>query len=207
VFRIGLTGGIASGKSTVAKQFADLGADIVDTDEIARELVGPGSPALAAIVERFGASFLAADGSLDRGKLRREVFADPAKRRDLEAILHPRIRQAALARAESSAAPYIVFVVPLLFETGFDRLVDRTVVVDCPAALQLERLVARDGQRPDEAQAIIDAQLAREARLARADDVIDNAADLSATRVRVAELHGAYLSMSQNCSSPSRRAE
>jgi dephospho-CoA kinase len=207
VLRIGLTGGIASGKSMVAAEFADLGADIIDTDQIAHELVRPGSPALAAIVDRFGASFLAADGSLDRARLRREVFADPGKRRDLEAILHPRIRQATLRRAEASAAPYVIFVVPLLFETGFDRLVDRTVVVDCPAELQLKRLIARDGQRPDEAQAIIDAQMAREQRLARADDVIDNSADMSATRARVAELHASYLAMSRNCSSPSRRAE
>lgn len=207
MLRIGLTGGVASGKSTVADFFAALGVEIVDTDVIARELVVPGSPALAGIVDAFGPGVLDETGALDRRKLRRIVFADDAKRRRLEAILHPRIREAALARAAASAAPYVMLAVPLLFETGFDRLVDRTLVVDCPEAIQIARLVARDGVGEAEARAVVDAQMAREARRAAADDLIDNSGDLEATRARVVDLHERYLDLAQNCPNEKARAE
>jgi dephospho-CoA kinase len=200
VLRIGLTGGIASGKSTVAGLFAARGAGIIDTDVIARELVLPGTPGLAAIEARFGPESLKSDGTLDRQRLRQIVFADAAKRRELEAILHPAIRQLALSRAETATEPYVFLVVPLLFETGFDQLVDRTLTVDCPEAVQTERLMRRDQISAGEARAIISAQLGRDARLRAADDLIDNSGDIEATRARVAELHQRYLDLARNCS-------
>jgi len=200
VFRLGLTGGIASGKSTVATLFAELGATIVDTDEIARELVEPGSPALAAIVAHFGTGILTADGRLDRSGLRQRIFADEPSRRELEAILHPRIREAALARAGSAPGPYVIFVVPLLFETGFDGIVDRTLAVDCPEQVQIERLMRRDRIGEEDARAILAAQMSRAARRQAADDTIDNAGSIDSTRRQVARLHAAYLDRSRNCS-------
>lgn len=207
MLRIGLTGGIASGKSTVAELFAELGAGIVDTDEIARELVAPGTAGLRAIVDRFGAGVLTAAGALDRQKLRGIVFADAAARRALEAILHPPIREAALARAAACETAYVVIVVPLLFETGFDRLVDRSLVVDCPEATQIERLATRDGMSTDEARAMLGAQLDRSRRLAMADDIIDNSGDLAATRSRVSRLDAQYRALAQNCPQDQGRAE
>jgi dephospho-CoA kinase len=207
VLRIGLTGGIASGKSMVADQFAALGAGIVDTDALARELVEPGSAALAEIVSEFGNGIVGADGRLDRPALRRQVFADADRRRRLEAILHPRIREAALARADASGSPYVIVVVPLLFETGFDRLVDRTLAVDCPESVQLDRLIRRDGVAADEARAVLAAQLSRPQRTRAADDVIDNGGAIEATQARVAELHARYLDLARNCSGHRGRAE
>ena len=205
--RVGLTGGIASGKSTVARLFGELGADVIDTDEIARTLVLPGSPVLAWIVERFGADLLTPDGALDRRRLRTIVFADPEARRQLEARLHPPIRTEALARAAASTAPYAILVVPLLFESGFDRLVDRKLVVDCPESQQLERLIARDGIGRAEARAMLAAQMSREERKQRADDCIDNSSSFESTQSRVRELHGQYLQLATNCPSPQGRAE
>jgi dephospho-CoA kinase len=207
VLRIGLTGGIASGKSMVADRFAALGAGIVDTDALARELVEPGSAALAEIVSEFGNGIVGADGRLDRPALRRQVFADADRRRRLEAILHPRIREAALARADASGSPYVIVVVPLLFETGFDRLVDRTLAVDCPESVQLDRLIRRDGVAADEARAVLAAQLSRPQRTRAADDVIDNGGAIEATQARVAELHARYLDLARNCSGHRGRAE
>jgi dephospho-CoA kinase len=207
VLRIGLTGGIASGKSTVASLFAEFGVEIIDTDQIARELVVPGSPALRAIARAFGQTILSDDGALDRKKLRGIIFADAAKRRKLEAILHPLIREVALARADASDAPYVILAVPLLFETGFDRLVDRKLVVDCPEPLQIERLTRRDGVSAVEARAIIGTQMPSDARKAAADDVIDNSGDLESVRSRVAELHTQYLNLTQNCPNAQGRAE
>lgn len=191
-FRVGLTGGIASGKSLVADEFAALGVPVIDTDAIAREVVEPGEPALAAIVERFGTDMLQADGRLDRRRLRRHVFADAAERRALERILHPVIRERSLAAAAAADGPYQLLVVPLLVETEFQQLVDRVLVVDCPEALQLERLLARDGEDPEQARRILDAQLPRARRLAMADDVIDNGGSPAATRRQVARLHARY---------------
>lgn len=207
MLRIGLTGGIASGKSTVAQFFADLGADIIDTDRIAREIVASGTPGLAAVIEAFGQDVVDRKGELDRRKMRRLVFDDAGKRRRLEAILHPRIRHEALARATASDGPYVIFVVPLLFETGFDQLVERTVVTDCPGSLQIERLIARDGIDADAAARMIAAQMDRDERLARADDVIDTSAELETTRARVGNLHDLYLKLAENCPEVEGRAE
>jgi len=205
--RIGLTGGIASGKSTVAAMFAELGACVIDTDLIARELVAPGEPALAAVVEAYGEAVLDAEGALDRGLMRRIVFGDPAERRRLEAILHPRIREVALARAAVCPGPYVMLMVPLMFESGFDRLVERTLTVDCPESLQLDRLMARDGIGRDEARAVIAAQMQRAERRSRADDLIDSSTTIDATRERVIELHETYLGLAQNCPGAQGRAE
>jgi dephospho-CoA kinase len=195
MLRVGLTGGIASGKSTVAELFAALGAPIVDTDVVAREVVAPGTPGLEEIRTAFGEAVIAASGELDRRTVRSLVFGDPERRHRLEAILHPRIRAQTLARLESIEAPYVIVVVPLLLETGFSSLVDRILVVDCPRQEQLRRLLARDGITRPEAEAMLDAQLDRETRLASADDVLDNGGRLDATRDRVGELHSAYLTL------------
>jgi dephospho-CoA kinase len=205
--RVGLTGGIASGKSTVASLFGELGAGVIDTDEIARQLVLPGSHALDQIVERFGDQILAPDGALDRRRLRAIVFASPASRSELETILHPPIRAEALARAAASTAPYVLLVVPLLFETGFDRLVDRKLVVDCTESQQIARLTGRDGVGASEARAMLAAQMTREGRKAGADDIIDNSGSLEATRDQVARLHERYLQLATNCRRPQGRAE
>jgi len=193
--RIGLTGGIASGKSTVAAGFAALGVPVIDTDEIARAVVRPGGAALPAVVEAFGADVLGVDGSLDRRRLRARVFTDPDARRRLEAILHPHIEAATLAASDRARGAYQVLVVPLLIESGFDRHVDRVLVVDCPEDLQRSRLLARDDEDPAQVERILAAQASRGQRLARADDVIDNAGGLDAMRDAVAALHARYLSL------------
>jgi dephospho-CoA kinase len=200
VLKIGLTGGIASGKSTVAELFSELGVPIVDTDIVARDLTTPGSPALARIVEAFGPEVLTDTGELDRRRLRQIVFAAPERRRELERILHPLIRAETLARAAQAEGPYVLIAVPLLFESGFDQLVDRSLVVDCPEELQIERLIARDGISNDEALAMLAAQMPREQRRAAADDVIDNAGDLAALRTRVAALDRKFRQQADNCS-------
>jgi dephospho-CoA kinase len=206
VLRIGLTGGIASGKSTVAAMFAEHGICVIDTDIIARELVVPGAPALAEIAEAFGPEFIDG-GELDRKKLRRAVFADAGKRRRLEAILHPRIREAALDRSADCPGPYVILVVPLLFEAGFDRLVDRTLIVDCPPALQIDRLMARDEIDRYEAETIVAAQMGRDERRSRADDLIDSSAPIDATRGQALRLHETYLGLARNCPGAQGRAE
>ena len=195
MLRVGLTGGIASGKSTVARLFADLGAAIVDTDVIAREVVAPGEPGLEAVVAEFGAAVLTPGGELDRGSLRRIVFRDAARRQALEAILHPLIRARTLRAISLLDVPYALLVVPLLLETGFAELVDRILVVDCPEAVQRQRLMRRDRADAAEVEAILAAQLDRGSRLARADDVIDNGGSLAATRAQVATLHARYVDL------------
>lgn len=192
---MGLTGGIASGKSTVADLFAELGVPIVDTDQIAREVVEPGSPALNEIRDQFGAGVIAADGALDRAALRRIVFADDECRRALEAILHPRIRELAFDRADSASAPYVIIVVPLLFESPMRKLMDRVLVVDCAVETQLARLLRRDSETEAQARKMIAAQASREQRLSIADDVIANDGALIDTRRRVDELHRKYLAL------------
>ena len=199
MFRVGLTGGIASGKSTVAALFVELGAGLVDTDAVARDLVEPGSPALAEIRREFGSDVIDAEGGLDRRRMRSLVFADPARRRALERILHPAIRSRSLELAAASDAPYVIIAVPLLVETGFAEHVDRVLVVDCPESLQLERLVQRDGVTLDEARAMLSAQVARSERVAAADDLIDNGGSLGATREQVRLLHSRYLELGRNC--------
>ena len=200
---VGLTGGVASGKSRVAAQLSGCGAGIVDTDLLARELVAPGEPALAEIAAAFGASVLRADGSLDRASLRALVFAEPTARQRLETILHPRIRALAVARVKECPAPYVVLVVPLLaehFET-YRPLLDRVLVVDCPATVQRARLMARDGLSEAEANAMLAAQIDRTQRLAIADDRFDNSANIAIDEaeliVRIAELHARYMAYAQ----------
>jgi dephospho-CoA kinase len=191
--RIGLTGGIASGKSTVAGLFGALGIPVIDTDQIAREVVAPGSPVLAAIVARFGAQVLRPDGSLDRRALRERIFTDPGARRDLEALTHPAIEAATAARSAAAGGPYQLIAVPLLAEKGLKSRYDRVLVVDCEPALQRARLMVRDGSTPAQAEAILTAQASREQRLAIADDVITNAADITALARQVEQLHARYL--------------
>lgn len=175
MFAVGLTGGIGSGKSTVADCFAAHGVAVIDTDVIARQLTRPGGAALDAIRTAFGAAVMGADGALDRTALRRLVFADAAARHRLEAILHPLIRRRVDEALAAAAAPYALIVIPLLVETGGYRdLLDRVLVVDCPEPLQIARVVARSGLEQDEVQAIIAAQAERGERLAAADDVIVN---------------------------------
>lgn len=195
ILRVGLTGGIASGKSTVARLLAGHGAAIIDTDVVAREVVAPGTPALAEIAEEFGAGMLRPDGTLDRAAMRRVVFADPERRCRLEAILHPRIRARSLELAAERPGPYQVFVVPLLVETDFAALVDRVLVVDCAPETQMNRLVQRDGISPEEALRMIGSQATRDERLAVADDVVRNDGDLAALEEAVRQLHSQYLAL------------
>lgn len=198
-FSVGLGGGIGSGKSAVADRFAELGAAVIDADVIAHELTGPGGAAMPAIEQAFGAEALAADGSLDRAAMRRLVFADASRRAQLEAILHPMIRTASDARRDAafiSGAPYAVMVIPLLVESGNHRgRFDRIAIVDCPEALQVKRVMARNGLAAAEVEAIMAAQASRQARLAVADDVIHNDADLETLRTQVAVLHAKYCAL------------
>ncbi|MCC5795040.1 MAG: dephospho-CoA kinase [Chromatiales bacterium] len=190
--RVGLTGGIASGKSTVAARFAALGIPVIDTDLIARELVKPGEPALAEIRRAFGEGVIAPNGTLDRAALRGRIFRDAAARKQLDQILHPKIRAATLAAAAAADGPWQLIVVPLLFEAGFDELVDRVLVVDCPEAVQQERLMARDGESVESAARILAAQLPRAERLARADDVLGNAGTPGELDASIASLDARY---------------
>jgi dephospho-CoA kinase len=197
--RIALTGGIASGKTTVANLFATRGAALIDTDVIAREVVEPGQPALQAVVEAFGPGVLGSDGRLDRRRLRETIFADPAARRRLESILHPAIRaeMERQSRAAAMARPdaYQLLVIPLLAEGGRRDHVDRVLVVDAPEDLQVERLVARDVVTEEQARASLRAQATREARLAIADDVVHNTGRLDELEAQVAALHARYLAL------------
>ncbi len=193
--RIGLTGGIASGKSTVADQFAGLGIPVIDTDRIAREVVEPGTAALGQIVDSFGPDIIGVDGALDRSRLRRLIFRDTALRQKLEAILHPRIQEKTLQIAASAGGTYQILVVPLLIETGFRELVDRVLVVDCPESAQRERLMLRDGESQNQATRIMATQIDRKTRLAAADDVIRNDGEPDATLAQVLALHNRYLAL------------
>jgi dephospho-CoA kinase len=191
--RVGLTGGIASGKSAVSRLFAARGVPIIDSDDIGRALLTPGSPLLDAVYARFGADLARPDGSLDRALLRSRVFADSATRHQLEQLLHPAIAERAQQLAAQLPGPYQIHVVPLLVEAGLAARYDRVLVVDCPPALQLSRLLARDGITPALAQAMLDAQAARAVRLAAADDVIRNDGSIEALAPQVADLHARYL--------------
>jgi len=194
-FRVGLTGGIASGKSTVASLFAALGVPIIDTDVIAREVVAPGTPLLARIAEKLGPGVLAQDGSLNRRSVRDLVFSDPTARATLESLTHPAIRAEMERQADATSAAYSMLAIPLLAEKGSKSVVDRVLVVDCDEALQIRRLQARDGSTLEQARAILSAQATREARLAVADDVIRNDGNLHELRDQVAKLHARYLEL------------
>lgn len=186
---IGLTGGIASGKSAVADRLAQLGADIIDTDQISREVVAPGQPALVEIAEHFGSEVISEDGSLNRAVVREKVFANPDERKWLEELLHPLIRQTAMERAASSTASLAVLVVPLLFESGQYRQTDLNVVVDVSVEKQRERVLARDGVDAEQVEQILKAQMNRDARLEKADRVIDNSGTLDQLRAQVDALY------------------
>ena len=190
--RVGLTGGIAAGKSTVAAWLERHGVPVLDADQVAREVVRPGSAGLAELVDRLGPEILDGTGGLDRGALRRRIFSDPALRRSVEAVIHPRVRAAMARWTEATDAPYGVLVVPLLFESGMEDLVDRVLVVDAPERLQLQRVMERD--RCDEAAArrILASQMDRAARRARADDCIVNDGDLGGLEETMGRLHRRY---------------
>ena len=195
---IGLTGGIGSGKSSAAEIFRELGAGVVDTDAIAHDLTRPGGAALTAIRSQFGAEYIAADGGLDRPKMRRLVFSDPASKKSLEAILHPRIRAESEARIAAAREPYVIIAVPLLLETGaYNALIDRVLVVDCAEEQQVARTMQRSAIIADEVRAIMATQLPRSERLARADDVLHNDADMAALRRQAEALHGKYLALAR----------
>ena len=198
-FIIGLTGGVASGKSKVTRRFEALGVEVIDADVAARAVVEPGQPALARIAERFGAGMLLADGRLDRRQLRERVFADAQARRDLEAITHPAIRARVKAQAQAAPGPYAVVAVPLLAEAGRAAYpwMARVLVVDAPESLQHDRLMRRDGVDEALAARMIAAQASRTVRLAIADDVILNDGDPAHLDTAVAALHARYLAAAQ----------
>lgn len=194
---IGLTGGFASGKSTVAARFAALGVPIIDADVIARELVEPGRPALAEIRAAFGPAALTTDGSLDRAWLRSQVFNHPVLRQQLEALLHPRIHQAVVEQLAVLPDPYSVVVIPLLVESALSYPLDRVLVVDVPESVQQQRAAARDGLDAGLIGAILGAQATRAQRLTIADEVINNAGDMRALDAEVARLHALYSALAQ----------
>ena len=192
---VALTGGLASGKSSVARRFEEIGVPVIDADVVTRRLVEPGTPALREIVDAFGAGVLDEHGRLDRTRMRERVFDNDTERSKLESILHPRVRQAMQAFASSSSAPYVLFVIPLLVETEQAHTMDRVVVVDAPRALQTARAAARDGSRPKTIAAMIDSQASQAERLAVADAVIENTGDLATLHERVDSVHEECLAL------------
>jgi dephospho-CoA kinase len=195
---IGLTGGIGSGKSSAARLFQELSAGVVDTDQIAHELTGSGGAAITEIRRQFGADYIAADGGLDRAKMRRLAFSDNAAKKKLETILHPLIRKQAMAQIAATRQPYVLVVVPLLFETGaYRELVSRVLVVDCEEAQQIARTMQRSRLTADEVRAIMAAQLPRNERLDRADDVLHNDDDMDALRRQIGILHDKYFALAR----------
>jgi dephospho-CoA kinase len=195
---VGLTGGIGSGKTTVANLFAELGVPIIDTDLIARQLVEPGKPALADIVRQFGDEILQADGELDRSRLADISFRDKALRLRLEAILHPAIRQEMLRQLKNLQAAYAIVVIPLLVETGQSQGLDRVLLVDCPEAEQITRVSKRDGRPLQQIQAILQSQATRQQRQAIADDVILNGGSLDDLRQQVRQLDHKYRTLTSH---------
>lgn len=196
--RIGLTGGIASGKSTVTQRFAELGVPVIDADVASRTVVQPGSVGLRQIVDRFGTAILGPDGELNRGALRAQIFADPARRKEVEAILHPLIRATMEHQAKDVIFPYLVMAIPLLIESGAPwSRVDRILVIDVDEATQLRRLVARDGGSIEQARAILASQASRETRLAAADDVLPNQGTVTDLRQAVDRQHERYLNLAK----------
>jgi len=199
--RIGLTGGIASGKSTVTQRFAELGIPVIDADVASRTVVEPGTPGLAQVVERFGAGVLA-DGQLDRRALRNRVFKDSSLRQALDHILHPLIRVEMERELAQAQGPYVIMSIPLLVEGGSAaKRVDRVLVVDADEMLQIQRLQARDGSSVEQARAILASQASRAARLRLADDVLLNSGSVAELRQAVDRLHEQYLQLAQTSSS------
>lgn len=205
--RIGLTGGIASGKSTVADMFAELGIPVIDTDVIAREVVLPGQPALEEIRRRFGKNMLDESGTLDRAAMRQLIFSDDQARRDLEAILHPRIGAETRRQSQAVGGPYQIIVVPLLTGSALRDFVDRILVVDCEEQRQVERLLARDAENIEQARRILAAQSSREERLAIADDVINNDLSRAHLRDQVVDLDRRYRRLARRSPTCEGRSE
>lgn len=194
MYVVAITGGIGSGKTTVANQFAALGIEVVDADLIARDVVAPGTPALAAIASHFGPEMLTGQGQLDRRALRERIFSDPAAKSWLNALLHPIIRSEMLRQCAAASSPYCLLVVPLLVENRLTELADRVLVIDVDEATQIERTCRRDGVSREQAQAILASQASRSERLAMADDVLDNQSGTTETiRERILALHETYL--------------
>lgn len=196
MLKVGLTGGIGCGKSTVAKIFADLNVPVLDADDIAHRLVEKGQPALAQIQQAFGPDILNPDGSLDRKNLRDRVFSDLKQKQKLESILHPLIYKALQAELEQLTTAYCIISIPLLFETGMTHFVDRVLVIDCPVETQIERVKVRDNLTIERIQSIIDSQVSRAFRKAQADDLIDNSDTDYRLAEQVKKLHNLYLSIS-----------
>lgn len=198
-FVVGLTGGIGSGKSTVADLFVEQGAALVDTDAIAHELTAAGGAAMPALIAAFGAEIVGKDGAMDRAIMRQRVFADPSARARLEGILHPLIRRISAERCSAANAPYVILAVPLLVESGtYRERCNRVVVVDCPESLQIERVTARNGLSVDEVKAIMAAQATREQRLSAANDVVVNDGARTKIYEQVKALHLEYLALAGN---------
>lgn len=193
---IGLTGGIASGKSEVARRFAALGATVIDTDQLAREVLAPGSEGLTEVIREFGEDVLGADGSLDRRSMRRRIFEDAAARSALEAITHPRIKGLLQERLAAAKTPYVIVEIPLRISPELARLLDRILVIDCSDEIRMQRLMRRDGETEHSARSALAAQEPREARLARADDVIENEGSPAELSTAVERLHHFYLTLS-----------
>lgn len=200
-FVVGLTGGIGSGKSAAAEEFARLGATVVDADAIAHELTAPGGAAIPAIRRLFGDAYVDGTGAMDRSKVRSLAFSDAKAKQRLEELLHPMIRDESLRRIATATGPYVVYVVPLLVESGDHRnRVQRILVIDCPVPEQVARVRRRSGLDDDQIRRIIEAQASREARLSVADDVIDNSGTLESLRDAVGRLHGRYLALAAGSS-------
>ncbi len=199
-FRVGLTGGIASGKSTVSKIFERLGVKIIDADRIAHDLTRKNTTALRKISELFGASILDQSGKLDRPQLRKIIFNDNLKKQQLESILHPMVYDEVERQIGLNSTPYLIIVIPLLFETGGEKYLDRVLVVDCDEDNQVERAIQRDGENASDIETIIATQIPREQRKQLADDVIENNGDVKSLQTQVEKLHKLYMSLSQSVS-------
>ena len=195
MFILGLTGGIGSGKSAASAYFRDKGIVVVDADIVAREVVEPGQPALLAIKQRYGSEAIHDDGTLNRAWLRAKVFAEPDERKWLESQTHPRIRDSIIAQLKAATSPYAILESPLLFESGQSELVARTLVIDVPEEIQVERASSRDGNEEEQIRRIIAAQMPRSERLQRADDAVDNSGNLEALYSQLAPLHQSYLQL------------
>jgi len=195
MYIIGLTGGIGCGKTTVSELFKKQGVTIIDADDISRTLVQPNTPLLSAIIKQFGSSVVHNNGTLNRDKLRDKVFEKPAERKKLEALTHPAILAEMLKLAQHANSPYCIFSIPLLFETGQEKYVDRTLVIDTPVQLQRSRVSKRSGLSQQQITQILNAQTSRENRLARADDIIDNSHSRETLPPQVIELHEKYLKL------------
>ncbi len=198
MLKVGLTGGIGCGKSTAANIFAELGAPVIDADQISHELVEPGAPALLEITRQFGPGILAADGTLDRNKLRTLIFSQAHYKKQLEAILHPLIYAEMRRLMQTLQYPYVILCIPLLLETKMQYFVDRILVIDCPVEQQIKRVKLRNKHSEATIKAIIASQISRELRLSAADDIIDNSSDTTKLAEHIKKLHNLYLSLGKN---------